>query len=142
MSLNHTATYGRSKPQAGSLIRCWTFVIGFNDATAARSFDPRWETWPEREQRYYENGRLIAANILLAGEAPRLMPSNTKRKPQWYIEAMERAKAVVGDVRPLPVVQPKHESEVYALLAPAVRIRTRYGKRVWLPGAVPTTLRA
>jgi hypothetical protein len=136
---NTEDAYGGTSVAAGVPFRCWTYVIGFNDATAQRGFDPRYEEWEKKEQVYYETGRLYARNIIASGLKPRALPENATIKPLWYAEACEFADKVVGDAKPFPRTAPKFEPEIQARLAKPIRLRLRSGKRIWLPGLVPET---
>jgi hypothetical protein len=61
----------------GAIIPEPLIAIGFNDRLANRPYPSAYETWSEPEQRRYENGRLVASNMLLLGV--KLKPLGVRR---------------------------------------------------------------
>jgi hypothetical protein len=42
-------------------------AMGWADVREGKGYRPEYETWPEKDQRHYERGRLRAAGASLAG---------------------------------------------------------------------------
>ena len=68
---------------------------GHSDYLAGLPFRPEYETWNEEAQYAYENGRLVAANMKLAGlKVPTWRPGVTR--PQGYKDVAIAAEHRVG----------------------------------------------
>lgn len=111
-TINNTTRPGTRPITDGEPVRN-VIAWGFNDRLDGAPYRPEYETWAPKTQQRYENGRLIAANMLLAGYTlHRLRTRNrapdhrTARYWEGYCAAYYGASSNFGHWRPGKAMAP------------------------------------
>jgi hypothetical protein len=72
--------------------------FGYQDRIAGLPYRPEYQTASQIQQQNYENGRLIVANMLLAGIQPPALPRQIRTRQ--YADAIAQADIQVGYWKP------------------------------------------
>lgn len=97
------APFGKLKATTRAII-----ALGWNDRIAGRGYHQDYDKWNERLQRRYENGRLVASNLLAIGHKgkPAVIPADIDllrgyvRRP-YSAQTYWKANRTIGHWRPL-----------------------------------------
>jgi len=103
MHRSHANPYNPRHQERAPYIR-----LGYLDRIAGRPYCPEYESWAANKQNAYENGRLVASNILAADIPPPAWRKGCFR-PAAYKEARDLAKARIGSFRPGPPLPPSNQ---------------------------------